>query len=78
MNVSNVDELIDVIKSYKVVIYGAGYVAKRFYQSLKSHKLDGKVECFITTNGGENDVEDKKNIAIDKFKYDSSYRPRFK
>lgn len=73
MNVSNVDELIDYIKSHKVVIYGAGYVAKRFYQSLKSHKLDGKVECFITTNGGENDVEDKKNIAIDKFKYDSSY-----
>ena len=67
MEVNDVSQLLDALKTHKVVIYGTGYVATRFYNSLKEYGVDGNVECFITTEGSKDTIDGKGILSIDKF-----------
>lgn len=49
MFVKDICELEKILCENKIVIYGAGYVAKRFYESLKKRGLAEKIECFVTS-----------------------------
>lgn len=42
-------DLLEVIRSTKFYIYGAGYVGRRFYQALQKYGLQENVYGFITT-----------------------------
>lgn len=66
MKINNTIELIDILSAHKIAIYGAGYVATRFYQSLKEYGLDGNVFLFVTTAGGELDVDGLPVMAIEQ------------
>ena len=60
-------ELIDIIKNNKIVIYGAGYVAKNFYKALKVRGLCDRVVCFIVSEIG-NGVEELYGIPVKEAK----------
>jgi hypothetical protein len=70
VEIDNTTELISILRSYKIAIYGAGYVATRFYQSLKEHELDGNVFSFVTTTGSEFDIDGKSVVAIEQLEVD--------
>lgn len=70
MKINNTIELIDILSAHKIAIYGAGYVATRFYQSLKEYGLDGNVFSFVTTAGGELDVDGLPVMAIEQLEAD--------
>lgn len=70
MKIDNTAELINVLRKCKIAIYGAGYVATRFYQSLKEHQLDGNVFSFVTTTGSSLDTDGLSVVAIDQLKID--------
>lgn len=50
-NLATARELIDLCKSNPVIIYGAGYVAQRFYTGLEKLRLSENVLAFCTTDG---------------------------
>ncbi len=68
MDIENVEQLLNVLQNNKIVIYGAGYVAMRFYNALKQYKLEDNVECFVTTLGGEK-IVDKESLSISGYEY---------
>lgn len=43
------EEFIDIIKSRRIVIYGAGSMARRFYSTLCRRHLEGNVICCAVT-----------------------------
>lgn len=43
-------ELLEIIKSTDIAIYGAGDVGKRLYHILKIHHLHQRVKCFVVTD----------------------------
>ncbi len=71
----NTSELIDIIKSNDIAIYGAGYAAQNFYTALQIRNLERQVKYFIVTDPEKSykeiqgipvravkDVENEKNI----------------
>jgi len=50
INVKNADDLQKIIASRGCVIYGAGYVAQRFFKALKRQGLGKQVRSFITSS----------------------------
>lgn len=71
LRINNTSELLQMLQKNKVVIYGAGYVAVRFFQAIKKHDLTDNVLCFVTTSGSNKALEglDVKNIhEIKEFK----------
>ncbi len=54
------------IEAESVAIYGAGYVGKRFFGTLKEQGLAGKVRCFATTYGSEKECEGLPVFSIDE------------
>ena len=46
--------LIEEIGKNKIAIYGTGYVAQRFYETLVRNDLESHLLFFITSSGGEN------------------------
>lgn len=71
MDIKTVSDLEIVLKQNKFVIYGAGYVAVRFYKSLKVGLKDN-LDCFVTTNGNEPSIEGIPVIAIETLKKKSN------
>lgn len=67
MKINNVEELIDCLNKHKIVIYGVGYVATRFFDSLKSHGISQNVSCFVTTEGSDQNIEGKEILSIKDF-----------
>lgn len=51
-NIECIQELEQALLENEIAIYGAGYVAERFYKTLQERKLDVNVKYFVTTNGG--------------------------
>jgi len=51
LRINNASELLQMLQKNKVMIYGAGYVAVRFFQAIKKHDLMDNVLCFVTTSG---------------------------
>lgn len=70
MKIDNKIELLNLLGMNKLAIYGAGYVATRFYQSLKEHELDGNVFSFVTTTGSDLDIDGLPVRAIDQLEID--------
>lgn len=50
INVKNADDLKRIISSRDCVIYGAGYVAQRFFKALNRQGLGKQVKSFITSS----------------------------
>ena len=50
INVKNADDLKKKISSRECVIYGAGYVAQRFFKALNRQGLGKQVRSFITSS----------------------------
>ena len=50
INVTNADDLKKKISSRECVIYGAGYVAQRFFKALTRQGLGKQVKSFITSS----------------------------
>lgn len=63
--ITDIDELEKALNENKVVIYGAGYVAKRFYESLIRRKIAKNVICFVTSKKGETNFCDLPVVTID-------------
>ncbi len=70
MEIDNIPQLVEVLRTYKIAIYGAGYVAVRFYQCLKEHQLNGNVFSFITTTGNGLETDGLSVVAIDQLEID--------
>ena len=56
ITVENGKELLKTLEDRKIVIYGAGYVAKRFYAALEKYNMEGKVKCFVTSKNSEENI----------------------
>lgn len=69
MKIDSITELINILRKNKVVIYGAGYVATRFYQSLKEYGLENNVFSFVTTKGNNLNIEGLPIIKIDRLDF---------
>lgn len=70
MEIDNKTELINILGTHKIAIYGAGYVATRFYQSLKEHELDSNVFSFVTTTGSDLDIDELPVRSINQLEAD--------
>lgn len=70
--INDVRELEELLRKKKIVIYGAGYVAERFYRSLKKKGIDKNVICFVTTKGKEKQACGLQVISIDDLKNEES------
>lgn len=44
-----VDNLLSFLKNKRIIIYGAGYVAAKFYDLLVLNGLGNNVESFVVT-----------------------------
>lgn len=45
----NCDNIVGFLKDKQIIIYGAGYVASKFYDLLVLNGLDDNVSCFVVT-----------------------------
>ena len=72
MNITTGEELLRVIQMpfKKIVIYGAGYVAKLFYKSLLEGQCEKNVICFAATKGESYLIEGLPVVGIDEIAYD--------
>ncbi|MCI6241163.1 MAG: hypothetical protein MR625_08140 [Clostridium sp.] len=52
-NIKDIDNLIQVIKTNEIAIYGTGYVAGELYKALLWNNLINQLKFFITTQGGD-------------------------
>jgi len=66
--INNAQELEQILVTNRIVIYGAGYVAERFYMILKEKGLHENVECFVTTTGSEKTVCDLPIKSVEQLK----------
>lgn len=46
----NALKLLEIIANNYVAVYGAGYIAERFYKALEAKNLQHKIICFIVTD----------------------------
>lgn len=58
------NELIELLHRNSIVIYGAGYVAERFCNALKSLGLYNQIKYFITTNTEKSFFCEKRVVNI--------------
>lgn len=70
MEINNKTGLINILSTHKIAIYGAGYVATRFYESLKEHGLDGNVFSFVTTTDSALNIDGLPVRAINQLEAD--------
>lgn len=68
MEVKNVSELKRILQNNKVIIYGAGYVADKFYQFLRDNNLSNKVLYFVTTTGNDEKKYGRSVISVNELK----------
>lgn len=65
------DKIVDIrefLKNQEIVIYGAGHVANKFYNSLQRLDLDKNVKCFVVSSKREDQDEfnGHKIISVDE------------
>ncbi len=62
-------DLIRLLENKRIVIYGAGFVAEKFYRALFMRGLGGNVECFVVSGRDEErrELHGKPLISLDKF-----------
>lgn len=49
------EQLIDLLSNEKIIIYGTGHVALKFYRALKKLDIDKNIVCFAVTSFVEED-----------------------
>lgn len=67
-------DILNIVRNYRIVIYGTGYVAMGFYKALAVWKLDSNIECFVVSQK-EEALESLNGIdikSIDEFKNDKN------
>ncbi|MBE5978970.1 MAG: hypothetical protein E7249_07515 [Paenibacillaceae bacterium] len=57
MEVNDITELLYILSNHKIIIFGAGYVATRFYGALKKYEIEKNVVSFATTTGSYLDID---------------------
>lgn len=57
MEVNGITELLYILSNHKIIIFGAGYVATRFYGALKKYQIENNVISFATTTGSDLDID---------------------
>ncbi|SFI08618.1 hypothetical protein SAMN04487830_12149 [Pseudobutyrivibrio sp. OR37] len=62
------EEFINILKNNKFIIYGAGYVAEKFYKGIKIRSLEDNLECFVTTEGDTKSIDNYPIKSIDNIK----------
>ena len=64
MEIKDCTELKEKLATGRIIIYGAGYVAIRFFYALKKQGVAENVECFVITSGNKKELEgiEVKNI----------------
>lgn len=67
---NDIAELLYILRTNNIAIYGAGYVASRFYQALKEHGLSSRVLSFVTTSSISSEVDGIPIVTIDHLNYD--------
>ncbi len=69
MNIKSVSELLNEMFNNKVMIYGAGYTARRIYKTVCEHGLKKNVVCYITSKESkEKDIDGLEVIPVDRIK----------
>ena len=53
----DVKKLLEIIANNDIVVYGAGYVAERFYMALQQRNLQNKIKCFVVTNNNKSSTK---------------------
>ena len=66
MEVKNVDELWEILKENTLMIYGTGFVGKRFYHILHQWGLKDRVDTFVTTQGNCDKLFGKSIKAVNE------------
>lgn len=64
-NIEDADELKSAIRKRSAVVYGTGYVAKRFYRALEENGLTDKIEAFVTTKGSDEPFLERRVLSLD-------------
>ncbi len=70
MRIDNVQDLIDSLKKHKILIYGAGYIAKRFYKAVCRIGAKDNVICFVTSNDQGIRDDEIPIIPLSQIEYD--------
>lgn len=47
-------DILEIIKNKKIIIYGAGYIANKFYDVLMAYGLEKNIDCFVVTQKNTN------------------------
>ncbi|SHN51094.1 hypothetical protein SAMN02745247_00643 [Butyrivibrio hungatei DSM 14810] len=68
IDVNSVDELIDIIKKNGIAVYGTGYVAEHFIQSLQLKELGQCISFCVVTSKKEDTFMDYDVIELDKLR----------
>lgn len=63
-------QLYKILQEKKVAIYGAGYVAKRFFECLREQNLCSNIECFVTSEGQTQLLYGRPIISLDILDFD--------
>ncbi len=59
------EEIVNLLQNQDYVIYGAGYVASIVYKALKTRKLLGKFQGFVTTKGDSEGIDGHEISPVD-------------
>lgn len=54
-NETNSAQILEQIAGKKIVVYGAGHVARKFLKALKLYHYDKNILCFIVSKSGQNE-----------------------
>lgn len=46
----NIGQLIELLEKRRIVVYGSGYIATVFFESLKKHGLEKNIACFVVSD----------------------------
>ena len=65
-SITNVDELINVIRNKNIYIWGTGFVGERFYRGLLERQLSNNVQGFVVSQTVEDEFYGKTMISIEK------------
>lgn len=68
MVVNSTEELLGIIRKNDIAIYGIGYVAERFYDSLILHGCKDNIKCFITTKKKVNQYKGLQVLSLNEYK----------
>ena len=64
----NSNELLDEVEKQDFYIFGTGFVAERFFETIRRRNLDTNIKAFITSHPSTNSYKGKSVKGIDELK----------